>query len=75
MSRRGLEPVPIQREDSAPRCGACWSLPATLRVHRSEKGRALRAPRCPFCKFSPRVEITDDPAGISVVGPGEFGGS
>lgn len=74
MGRRGLEHLPVRVEGAAPRCGNCLGMPAVVRVHQSERFQARRGPKCGFCGFSPRVEVTDDPSDRSVVGPGEFGG-
>lgn len=71
MGRRGLEHVPIHVEGAAPRCGACWDIPGVIRVHRSERFKAHRGPKCGFCGFHPRVEITDDEADRSVLPPGQ----
>ncbi len=75
MSRRGLEHVPIHVEGAAPRCGNCWDIPGVIRVHKDERLKARRGPKCPYCGFRPRVEITDDEADRSVLPPGQrFGG-
>lgn len=52
-------------------------MPGVVRYHRDEyeaRSRRVRLPRCGFCGFSPRVEITDDPNDRTVTAPGTFGG-
>ncbi len=74
--QRRRDAVPsVHVENAAPRCASCLGMPAVVRVHRDERRKAQRGPKCGLCGFFSEIIVTDDPADKTVVGPGEFGGT